>query len=253
MQTGTLAPPVTLYHLALCDGTSLFLHPFVTRGALLQVTASTPVEGLFGAEPRVEALTHLRNELYRRIEEDVRDWINEKRFIPRFLIASGVFLVVFFFLALVVHTPIPLVDELLGSTAAGVVAFLAVGRHFERSRSASRRRLSLRAKIDGAVFQEHPFVQRLEQVLRRLERAEPTMDSVIGGEDSRFLWEEYPDHTARVVELLRLQITGKPYRALSRAMKQGELPGNLAQAVEEGILHPVMVLLYHEIRRAAPR
>ncbi|SIP97967.1 hypothetical protein SAMN05920897_10273 [Alkalispirochaeta americana] len=253
MQTSTVAPPVTLYHISLCDGTALFLHPFMKRGALLQVTSATPVEGLFGAEPRVEALTLLRNELYRKIEEDVRDWINEKRFIPRFLIASGAFLVVFFFLALVVHTPIPLVDELLGSTAAGVITFLAVGRQFERSRSASRRRLSLRAKIDGVVFQEDPFVQRLELVVRRLERSEPTLDSVIGGEDTRLLWEEHPDHAARVVELLRLQITQKPYRILSKAMKQGNLPGNLAQAVEEGLLHPVVVLLYHEMRRTAPR
>jgi hypothetical protein len=58
----------------------------------------------------------------------VRAWINERRFIPRFLIASAVFLVVYLFMSLVIIDPIPVVDEVLIAGGVAIFSFVIAGR-----------------------------------------------------------------------------------------------------------------------------
>ena len=74
------------------DGSSLFLHPFSEEDKTTDLLEHADIEGKYGQEPRVESLVLLRNELYRVIESQVKRWISEQRFIPRFLISAGVFL-----------------------------------------------------------------------------------------------------------------------------------------------------------------
>lgn len=242
----------TIYHLAKRDGTAFFLHPFTRRGAFAELPANAELAGFYGLEPRVESLTLLRNELYRRIDEDVRDWINERRFIPRFLISSGVFLLVFLFLALAVHTPIPLVDEILGSGAAAIFTYIMIGRYFENSRSAMQRRIALRAQVDNVVFTESGYVKELEEVLQRLERAEPDLSSVAGGEDVQHLWKANMDSTRHVHGLLRRLLRSKLWKRADRDIRRGRLSSTVSSSFEEKKTDPAVILLYHELSRTAP-
>lgn len=193
----------------------------------------------------------LRNDLYRRIDEDVRDWINERRFIPRFLISSAVFLIVFLFMSLVVHTPIPLADELIASTVAAVLVFVLVGRRFEHSRGAAQRRVALRKQVDDVVFTESDFVRELEQVLQRLERLAPTLDSVTGDRDIQDLWMRSGENTGRVLDLLRQLLTMKPWKRAARELSRGRLSGKTRESFVERRTEPAVILLYHELSRSA--
>jgi hypothetical protein len=240
-----------IIHLSRRDGTPLFLHPFLRRGSTLEVSPTATFAGCYGEEPRVESLTILRNELYRRIDEDVRDWINERRFIPRFLIASGAFLVVFLFLALVVHTPIPLVDELLGAGAAGIVVFIFVGRRFESSRAAGNRRVALRTRVDSAVFSEEQFVRQLEAILRRLEQQQDLFAPVSATPEARELWRQHREPTAQVIAYLRDLLHTPQYRKLSKEMKRGSLSSKTEQAVETADVIPALILLLRELTASA--
>jgi len=236
---------LTIYHLRRTDGTSFFLHPFRKPGSTLEIDRSTELVGRYGVEPRVESLTQLRNDLYRRIEDDVRGWINERRFIPRFLAASAVFLVVYLFLSLVIRDPLPVIDEVLIALGVSVFGFIVVGRRFEQSRTAGDRRITLRAKIDGVVFSQSPFVMRLERLFQRLEEVEP--GGVSDAEDIRSeadaIRNEFPDDTARIIADLRSLIALPPYRRLDAQLKKGRLVGKTAAEVEHGTLVPAAVLL----------
>ncbi|MFP4373411.1 MAG: hypothetical protein ACLFPO_03700 [Spirochaetaceae bacterium] len=179
--------PLHIFHVARQDGTSLFLHPFLDGQRVMERMESHPLEGLYGREPRVEAITRFRNDLYRLIEDQVRDWIGESRFIPRFLLAAGVFLIAFVVLSVAVRDPLPVLDEIGLSLAAAIAAFILRKRRDLRSDEALSKRMKLRTKVDGIVFGESEFVKRLEAVLHEDERAsvEDVLEALAeGGESS---------------------------------------------------------------------
>jgi hypothetical protein len=243
---------ITIYHFSRRDGTALFIHPLEKPGTMLEVTDEIALQGRYGREPRVESVTMLRNELYRRIETDVRDWINERRFIPRFLIASTIFLMVYLFMAVVIRDPIPIVDELLIAGGSGIAGFFVVGRRFEQSRVASRRRVALRAKVDGVVFSESPFVLEAEDLLHALEEVSPesreypseTVDA------ATHLWARFPDETSEVLSHLRQMVNVSPYRVLAREMRKGSLSRKTVPQVEQGLLVPAAVHLLYVLQEA---
>jgi hypothetical protein len=238
---------ITIYHLSRRDGTALFIHPFIKRGSMLDLGGEFELVGRYGREPRVESVTMLRNELYRRIDTDVRDWINERRFIPRFLISAGVFLVVYLFLAAVVRDPLPVLDETLIGLAVAAVTFIVVGRRFEQSRVAAQRRVALRSKVDGVVFSESPFVRELEDLLQQLEELDPTVRGFPDSthERARELWSRYHPETAEVVSHLRHIVGNPPYKELARQMKKGRLNTQIRDEVKQGTLLPAAVHLVY--------
>lgn len=243
----------TLFHLTRKDGTAVFVHPFVRRGSTDQITHDTTLTGSYGREPRVESLTLLRNELYRRIENDVRDWINERRFIPRFLIASAAFMVVFLFLSLVVHDPIPVLDESLFGLGAGIVVFVAVGRRFEQSGVAGQRRVMMRTRVDAVIFSEDPFVVSLENLLQRCEDTD--YQSAIVSEDMILMAQKIhrldPAKTAQILEYLRTLISIPPYKGVERALRRGQKPRRYVAQIETGVIIPALVSLYYVLAKNA--
>ena len=98
---GPEKPQAYIFHLLMKDGEPLLLDPFRGVERLETTLSERTVEGRFGAEPRVEALTMYRNELYRTVDAAVRRWLSENRFIPRFLASAGVFVLAMFVMAYV--------------------------------------------------------------------------------------------------------------------------------------------------------
>jgi hypothetical protein len=110
-----------------------------------------------------------RNELYRVIEDRVNTWIAEVRFIPRFLISAGVFLLSYLFFALVFRDPLPVIDELAIGVGASLVVFFLLGRRDRRSDRSMKKRVALRSMVDKIVFKEDPFIKEVEAALQNYE------------------------------------------------------------------------------------
>ncbi|AFG37747.1 hypothetical protein [Spirochaeta africana] len=159
----------TMYHLYRRDGSSVLLHPFHTDEEILRIAGNQTISGFYGREPQVEAITALRSRLYQRVDAAVGRHVRERLFIPKFLAAAGVFLLSFFFLSLVILTPIPVLDELLISSAAAVAAYIGLGRLQNASERASQLRIRLRGAIDAVHFSHDPCVEIAERLLADIE------------------------------------------------------------------------------------
>jgi hypothetical protein len=220
---------------------------------MLQHAEHTDLAGRYGREPRVESITMLRNDLYRRIEHDVRDWSNERRFIPRFLIAAGAFLIAYLFMALVIRDPLPIVDEILIGLGVGIFVFFAAGRRFEQSGAASQRRVALRAKVDAVVFSEDPFVHQVEPILHDLEALPAKTSEIPDGflEQAAELRRKFPEETVELQEHLRQMIAVPPYRALAKQVRKGEIRSSMREKIDHGTVVPAAVLLFHVLQKSA--
>ncbi len=157
---------IIIFHVYRRGGKSLILHPFTKAAKLCTMLDKYDVEGKYGEEPRVETLTLFRNDLYRLIEEGVKDWVSETRFIPRFLISSLVFLVAYFLFSFAIRDPIPVIDEIIIAIAAFVVTFILIGKRDMRSDLALKRRIALRTSVDRIVFSPSTFVKEIEIALQ---------------------------------------------------------------------------------------
>lgn len=213
-----MADSVLLFHLQRKNGESLFVHPLSQRERLLKLPADTRLLGKYGQEPRVESITLYRNELYRLVEREVRDWIADVRFMPRFLISSAVFLLTYLFWALVVRDAVPLIDEILVAIAVSVFAYVTLGRRQQQSDLALKKRIALRNKVDGIAFEQSTDLVLLEAVLQRIE------DEPYPGAVARLEAPEITD--PELVEELRRQLedthaggtSRRQLRRLSRAI-----------------------------------
>jgi hypothetical protein len=186
------------------------------------------VTGRYGKEPRVEALTLLKNDFYRTIEAAVRNWIFDVRFIPKFLISSGVFLVTYFFLSFVIRDPIPVLDELAAGLAASILTYFLMGRRDIKSDMAAKKRLDLRTTVDRIAFQESEFVKNLEATLHENESdtlgevvhriLEPTENTEI--KDSE---KEEARHFIRACEVMyKLQNVKRDEKVLKRLLEKSD-------------------------------
>ncbi len=164
---------IIIYHLYRKDDSSLFLHPFEEDEKLVDTLEDAEIVGKYGREPRVEAMTMFRNELYRIVENKVNSWISEVRFIPKFLISAGVFLATYFILAFIVRDPLPVIDELAIGLGVSIGAFFLLGRRDRRSDMSLKKRVSLRSAVDRIVFKADPFVGEVEDALQQAEKKSP--------------------------------------------------------------------------------
>lgn len=160
---------IYIFHIFRSDGQSLFLHPLSNPDKLVAQLGNAEVIGRYGKEPRVEALTLFRNELYREIETSVKRWLADIRFIPKFLISAAVFIITYFFLSFVIRDPVPLIDEIAISLGVSVVLYYLLSRRDISSEKATKKRLVLRSAVDKITFRQSPFVQQVEKILHQNE------------------------------------------------------------------------------------
>jgi len=158
-----------IFHLHRKDGSSLLLHPLFPPAKVVETLEKSPLEGRYGREPRVEVLTGLRDELYRQVELGVRHWLDDLRFIPKFLIASGAFVASYLFFSIVVRDPLPVIDEVVLGLLAAVASFVLIGRRDRASLRAAKKRQDLRQVVDRIAFRESQFVKTVEDALHSAE------------------------------------------------------------------------------------
>lgn len=230
---------VFIFHIFRRDGTSLFLNPFGSPGKIVGGLERSEVEGRYGMEPRVEALTMFRNELYRQIEVGVKNWLSDVRFIPKFLISALAFVVVYFFMSFVVRDPLPVIDEIAIGLGAGVAVFFLQSRRDISSKAATKKRLDLRVIVDRITFLESDFVNQVEAALHRNETSsiEDVVKQIV--EPARQeLGEGVREEAAQFIRALESRFDFKKLqreeRMLKRVMSRSpvELNKNFARLVE---------------------
>jgi hypothetical protein len=162
-------PTITIFHLYRNDGTALFLHPFDDAEVLRALDEQTQIFGKYGQEPQVEYITLFRKELYRAVDTAVNSWIQEKKFIPNFLWASGGFLMLYFLFTFTLRDPLPMIDELIVAGAGAVGVYLYRLRKAHTLPQAEQLRKKLRRRMDRIEFHEDSFVKEVEDQLHRYE------------------------------------------------------------------------------------
>jgi hypothetical protein len=187
--------------------------------------------------------------MYRRIEEDVRDWMAEKRFLPRFLSGAGAFLGTYLLFSLVIRDPIPMADELLLATGASLITYFLLGRRDLRSEEASQRRIALRNKVDSAVFTQSPFVREVEESLQRYDRAprEELVERLNSAKAERF-WSEHGDDASYFLDTLQAYMQSKMVKQLEKRLQKGRGLGSLTDPTRYADLDLPLFLLYIELK-----
>ena len=213
---------ITIFHLYRKDGTALFLHPFDSLEKLIQVLKKSKIVGKYGTEPRVESLTLFRNDLYRLIEDAVRSWVAEKRFIPRFIVAAGLFLCTYLFLAFVIRDPIPMVDEIIIGIVVAFVGYFLISRRDQRSNLALKKRVELRTSVDRIVFSEDRFVRRVEEALQQHDTASKEKllkELVIGDIENQFEIDD-ENEAKQLISYLEKRFSTREYRRQERILSR---------------------------------
>lgn len=212
---------VHIFHLYRKDGTAVFLHPFRNTERFLTTLEKSTVLGHYGSEPRVESLTLFRNELYRLVETEVKRWVADARFIPRFVISAAVFLLSYLFLSFVVRDPLPILDEVAISLGVSIVGYILLGRRDLKSEAALKKRIALRSKIDTIAFTESEFVRRLETALTAGE--EGTIDFLleqVTERNSALLAEGHEEEAEQIVGYLEKMFTSSEFKRTEKQLRR---------------------------------
>lgn len=212
---------VHIFHVYRKDGTAVFLHPLKKADKLYSILERSTIVGHYGNEPRVESLTLFRNELYRLVEQEVKGWVAEAKFIPRFLISAGVFLVAYIFMAAVVRIPIPIVDELAVAFGASVLTYILIGRKEMQSEAALKRRIFLRTKVDKIVFSESAFVKLVENELIAKEgrKAEQLVDELLDATDAPLV-EGHDEEAEQMVGYLTQMFEANDFKQTEKRIRR---------------------------------
>ena len=210
-----------IFHFFRKNGTSIFLHPFQNIQQFRNTLDKNEIVGFYGKEPRIESLTQFRNDLYFKTEQAVKLWISEKRFIPKFLISSVVFLISYLFMSFVIRDPIPMLDEILIATGISIFIYIVLSKKDLRSHLSSKERIRLRAKIDSILFEENVFVKNIEDELNKNENEnmEKMIESIT--KNSNFSSSQYDNNLAiQLNEYLKEKFTTKDLKIYEKQFEK---------------------------------
>ncbi len=157
---------ITCYALLRKIGSNLYLSPYLNTDKAAHLDADTPVvlksSGMLTKGQKDEA----SYALYRAIDFSVDRWIQDKQYIPRLLVCAAVFMVTYFFMSLAIRDPIPMLDEMLVSTALTIFCWVALAKRDTRSSLALQRRYELKGKAGSTDYQEQEGLFALEAFLQ---------------------------------------------------------------------------------------
>jgi hypothetical protein len=242
-----------IFHLYRKDGTAVFLHPFRAPERLRSLLDKGDIRGHYGEEPRVESITLFRNELYRLIEQEVKGWISDARFIPRFVISAAIFLVAYLFLSFVIRDPIPVLDELAISAGLSIAAYLLLGRRDLKSDAALKRRIAERSAVDRIEFTESEFLKRVESALISKENEKPeALLEQITRPDNEIVVEGHEEEAEQFVGYLGKLFDSTNFRRAEKRLVSDASPEDRASAwkwAEARKMDMPLLAVYCQVRR----
>lgn len=157
---------ITCYALLRKIGTNLYLSPYLKTDKVSHLDSDTPVvlksSGMLTKAQKDEA----SYALYTAIDFSVDRWIQDKQYVPRLLVCAVVFLVTYFFMSLAIRDPIPMIDEMLVSTALTVFCWVTLAKRDTRSSLAVQRRYELKGQAGSPDYQEQEGLFAMEAFLQ---------------------------------------------------------------------------------------
>ncbi len=222
--------------------TRIFLSK-IEEASLEKETAYT---GFYGREPSMEDVKIIRETLRKTTLNQIKALFAEQWFIPRFLGAAGIFLVVFFVLSFGIRDPLPYVDELVVAFGISALAFWAWSRTGLKSVEFQNQVKTALEGIDKTSFEKSARLETWEKWLMEAEKK-----SV--GE----LWEilalydpdEPAQHDDPWIRALRTEVATvlkrcvsafKRLQGRSKARKTAELEA----LIQEGLDIPLLVVYF---------
>jgi len=222
-----------IFHIRTKDGSPLFLHSLAPDIPTIDRLEEEEIHGYYGDEPRIESFTLLRNELYQIIEKGIVHWVADRKFVPRFLMSSGVFLVVYIIFSWMVRDPLPLVDEFILSLISSIGFYIFKGRREQNSQEVIKRRIVLREKVDKIRFEPDLYIKKVEDLYRMFEDAQDLRIEELQ-DDLDFLNKWDDDSRARLtrsIENLLVQNLKLNRKKLARFVQSDKnLPGDTKEA-----------------------
>ncbi|MCK5198368.1 MAG: hypothetical protein KAR21_08460 [Spirochaetales bacterium] len=243
---------LTIFHIYRKDGSSVFLHPFSEPGFLLKFDGNNKIVGKYGHEPRVESLTMFKNDLYRLIESAVKSWISDIRFIPRFILSSVAFLIIYLTAAVVVRDPIPVIDELALALGGGIALFFILAKKDQNSEKSSKKRLDLRLIMDKIVFKEDEFVKEVEEILHYNESIDKSslIESILISDEASFA-NSNPNDIKQLISYLDTHFSGKIYRKKIGSLDKLEIT-KLSKWAEDNKIDLSLFAMYKKLKKRIP-
>jgi len=240
---------ITIFHIHRKDGSSLFLHPFADSEFLVKLDKDCEIVGLYGNEPRVESLTMLRNDLYRLIESAVKSWISDIKFIPRFILSSVAFLIIYLTASFVIRDPVPLIDELVLAFGGGIAVFFIMAKRDQNSEKSSKKRLDLRLLMDKIVFEEDEFVKEVEEILHYNESADKIsiINSLSESDENSFV-NSNPNDMKQLITYLDKYFSGKIYKKKIENLNKRD-NDKLSKWVEDNKIDLSLFAIYKKLKR----
>jgi hypothetical protein len=105
---------------------------------------------------------------YKAVDNSVELWIQEKRYFPRLVASAFTFLVVYFFMSLVLRDPIPMLDELVGATAATIAVWYFISKKDKKGPITNKKKLEIKREVSNAEFKELEGLTVIEAYLDNL-------------------------------------------------------------------------------------
>lgn len=184
-------------------GKSLFLHPFLKKKWTIDWDPDKHIVTEISSKISQEEKDEYLFELYIGIDRGVNSWIQELKYIPRFINSAAAFLVVYFFMSFVIRDPIPVIDELLIASAAAFGIFLWTAARNKKSNIAMKKRIELKNQADQAAFKiEESFLETEELLLELDEMSTVTLADKVCGDEGGLKYVEKSEKTANIAEYI---------------------------------------------------
>ncbi len=159
--------PTNIYFLH-WNANKCFIADFPEKSGLLDALENESFQGYFGTSPDPEDMQEFQRIGKVRIELAVRAWFNDSRFLLHFLLATGIFLLSYYFLSYVVRDPLPLVDEIVLSLVLAVLGWYRLSNQEVHSEKAQLKKQDMIQLFDRIPFEKSPFLEQVELYLEKL-------------------------------------------------------------------------------------
>lgn len=186
-------------------GKSLYLHPFLKKKWTIDWDPEEHIEAETSNKISMQDREDYLFELYTGIDRGVNSWIQELKYIPRFINAALAFLVVYFFMSFVLRDPFPVIDELIGGAAAAVGVYFFTAARNRKSDIAMKKRIELKNQADQTAFIVDEKLLVLEELLLAYdEMSAVTLSDKICGDEGGITILAKTEKTDNIAEYIQI-------------------------------------------------
>ena len=145
-----------------------FIAEYPEKARLLDALENENFQGYFGTSPDPDDLQEFQRIGKVRIEMAVRAWFNDSRFLLHFLLATGIFLLSYYFLSYLIRDPLPLVDEIILSVILAVLGWYRLSNQEVHSEKAQLKKQDMIQFFNRIPFEKSSFLEQVELYLEKL-------------------------------------------------------------------------------------